>query len=65
MKRRNSKVGEKMEETSITLEEITNFYEKYGIAKDQQNNQLTIPSAFDDIPLVFSCSTQQPLNKQY
>lgn len=60
LKRRKCKAGEKMEETIITLEEISSFYDKYGIAKDQQVNQVTLPTAFDDIPLFFSCSTEQP-----
>ena len=51
MKRRICKAGEKMEETVITLEEISSFYDKYGIAKDQQDSQVTLPTAFDDIPL--------------
>lgn len=59
MKKRNSKDGESMEEQSITMEEVTAFYERYGIVKDQQNTQSTIPTAFDDVPLVFSCSTDQ------
>ena len=49
--------GEEMEENAITLEEIVAFYEKYGIATNEQTECPSMPSAFEDIPLQFSSTT--------
>lgn len=64
LKRKKSKAGDNMEETVITLEEIQSFYDKYGITKDQQDNQVTLPTAFDDTPLVFACSTDYSIKQK-
>ena len=47
-----------MDRNVITLEEIVAFYEKYGIQTVEETECPSIPTAFEDIPLQYSNSTQ-------